>query len=36
MRAFLSHSSLDKDIVVGVHKELEAESTWLDRAEIEW
>jgi len=36
MRAFLSHSSLDKDIVTGVHKELEAESTWLDRAEIEW
>jgi hypothetical protein len=36
MRAFLSHSSLDKNIVIGVHEELEAESTWLDRAEIEW
>jgi tetratricopeptide (TPR) repeat protein len=36
MRAFLSHSSADKTIVVGVHKELEADSTWLDRAEIEW
>jgi len=36
MRAFLSHSSIDKAIVIGVHKELEAESTWLDRAEIEW
>lgn len=36
MRAFLSHSSVDKTIVIGVHKGLEAESTWLDRAEIEW
>jgi tetratricopeptide (TPR) repeat protein len=36
MRAFLSHSSVNKAIVIGVHKELEAESTWLDRAEIEW
>lgn len=36
MRAFLSHSSADKAIVVGVHSELDAESTWLDRAEIEW
>ena len=36
MRAFLSHSSADKEIVVGVHRELEADSTWLDRAEIEW
>src|SRR5262245_35035485 len=36
MRAFLSHSSADKDIVVGVQKALEPESTWLDRAEIEW
>lgn len=36
MRAFLSHSSVDKTIVIGVHDGLEAESTWLDRAEIEW
>jgi hypothetical protein len=36
MRAFLSHSSVDKTIVIGVHQGLEAESTWLDRAEIEW
>jgi hypothetical protein len=36
MRAFLSHSSVDKAIVIGVHEGLEAESTWLDRAEIEW
>lgn len=36
MRAFLSHSSVDKTIVIGVHEGLEAESTWLDRAEIEW
>jgi tetratricopeptide (TPR) repeat protein len=35
MRAFLSHSSADKAIVVGVHSELELDSTWLDRAEIE-
>ena len=36
MRAFLSHSSVDKAIVVGVQSELELDSTWLDRAEIEW
>jgi tetratricopeptide (TPR) repeat protein len=36
MRAFLSHSSVDKDIVIAVHSALEAKSTWLDRAEIEW
>ena len=36
MRAFLSHSSVNKDIVIGVHKQLEKDSTWLDRAEIEW
>jgi tetratricopeptide (TPR) repeat protein len=36
MRAFLSHSSVDKGIVVAVHDALEKESTWLDRAEIEW
>jgi hypothetical protein len=36
MRAFLSHSSADKAIVVGVQSELEPDSTWLDRAEIEW
>jgi tetratricopeptide (TPR) repeat protein len=36
LRAFLSHSSADKVIVVNVHNELEADSSWLDRAEIEW
>jgi tetratricopeptide (TPR) repeat protein len=36
MRAFLSHSSVDKAIVVGVQSGLEADATWLDRAEIEW
>ena len=36
MRAFLSHSSVDKAIVISVHSELEPDSTWLDRAEIEW
>jgi tetratricopeptide (TPR) repeat protein len=36
MRAFLSHSSIDKEIVIAVHSGLEQGSTWLDRAEIEW
>lgn len=36
MRAFLSHSSADKTIVIGVQGGLETDSTWLDRAEIEW
>jgi len=36
MRAFLSHSSSNKDVVIAVHNALEKESTWLDRAEIEW
>jgi len=36
MRAFLSHSSLDKEIVIAVHEALEKDLTWLDRAEIEW
>jgi hypothetical protein len=36
MRAFLSHSSLDKAVVGAVHAALEKDSTWLDRAEIEW
>jgi tetratricopeptide (TPR) repeat protein len=36
MRAFLSHSSVDKAIVIGVQSGLETDSTWLDRAEIEW
>src|ERR1017187_8796216 len=36
MRAFLSHSSADKPIVVGVHSELEPDSTWLEQHEIEW
>ncbi|HUA61488.1 MAG TPA: toll/interleukin-1 receptor domain-containing protein [Verrucomicrobiae bacterium] len=36
MRAFLSHSSIDKEVVISVYKGLEKDSTWLDRAEIEW
>lgn len=36
MRAFLSHSSIDKKVVTAVHGGLERESTWLDSAEIEW
>src|ERR1700752_240316 len=36
MKAFLSHSSKDKDLVIAVHESLEKNSTWLDRAEIEW
>lgn len=36
MRAFLSHSSVDKNIVIAVHDSLAKDSTWLDRAEIEW
>ena len=36
MRAFLSHSSLDKDLVIAIHEELGREATWIDRAEIEW
>lgn len=36
MRAFLSHSSSNRDVVIAVHNGLEKESTWLDRAEIEW
>ncbi len=36
MRAFLSHSSADKAIVIDVHDALGKDTTWLDRAEIEW
>ncbi len=36
MRAFLSHSSVDKAIVVDVQSGLEPDATWLDRSEIEW
>ncbi|MCY4578111.1 MAG: tetratricopeptide repeat protein [Chloroflexi bacterium] len=36
MKAFLSHSSVDKDFVVQVYDALEPESLWLDRAELEW
>jgi tetratricopeptide (TPR) repeat protein len=36
MRAFLSHSSIDKPLVEGVYKALEKDAAWLDRAEIEW
>jgi hypothetical protein len=36
MKAFLSHSSRDKELVIAVHEALEKNSAWLDRAEIEW
>lgn len=36
MRVFLSHSSVDRAIVVNVHDSLGKETAWLDRAEIEW
>lgn len=36
MKAFLSHSSRDKDFVLQVYDALEPSSVWLDRAEIEW
>ncbi|MGA2482834.1 MAG: TIR domain-containing protein [Candidatus Acidiferrales bacterium] len=36
MRAFLSHSSANKTVVIAVHNALQKQSTWLDRAEIEW
>lgn len=36
MRAFLSHSSANKAIVIAVHDALQKDATWLDRAEIEW
>lgn len=34
--AFLSHSSVDKSVVIKVHDQLRPGSAWLDRAEIEW
>ena len=36
MKAFLSHSSADKDFVIQVYDALEPECLWLDRAELEW
>ena len=36
MKAFLSHSSADKDFVLQIYNALEPDSLWLDRAEIEW
>ena len=36
MRAFLSHSSADRDFVVSVYRALAPDSAWLDRAELEW
>jgi tetratricopeptide (TPR) repeat protein len=36
MRAFLSHSSLNKAVVISVRNALEKDATWLDSAEIEW
>jgi len=36
MRAFLSHSSANKAIVIAIHDLLGKDATWLDRAEIEW
>ena len=36
MKAFLSHSSVDKDLVMEVYESLDDDATWVDRAEIEW
>ena len=36
MKAFLSHSSEDKDLVSAVYTALEPQCVWLDRVEIEW
>ena len=36
MKAFLSHSSADKDVVLRVYDALKPQTVWLDRAEIEW
>ena len=36
MKAFLSHSSADQELVLRVYNALEPQSVWLDRAEIEW
>ena len=35
MRAFLSHTSSDKDLVSLVHKRLEAKNAWYDAVNIE-
>jgi len=35
IRAFLSHTSIDKDLVKNVHKNLLAENAWFDAANIE-
>lgn len=36
MKAFLSHSSVNKALVARVHEALTPHASWLDRAEIEW
>ena len=36
MKAFFSHSSEDKNLVLEVYNALERDSVWLDRAEIDW
>ena len=36
MKAFLSHSSVDKNFVLRVYESLKPHTLWLDRAEIEW
>ena len=36
MKAFLSHSSVDKDFVMEIYESLQPHTLWLDRAEIEW
>lgn len=36
MKAFLSHSSVDKDFVLEIYESLQPHTLWLDRAEIEW
>ena len=36
MKAFLSHSSADREFVEAVYSALMPDCLWLDRAEIEW
>lgn len=36
MRAFLSHSSDDREFVLAVYNRLQPDCLWIDRAELEW
>lgn len=36
MKAFLSYSSADRNLVKEVYETLEPKSAWIDYAEIEW